>query len=358
VENELNSRLKAHLAGLAIVGLALVAAPNALADNPPTQVSPSPGETLTARSDQLSFQAQATANPTTLLFPTRMDFYVSRDSQTNLDDGVLSNPIDTFRAGAAGDPPLYTAGPGPDANWPYKPGTYYWQAVYHDCTQALDCFNQSSTRTLILDPLPPPDQASPANGATIRFAGRRTFSIRDVPSYSHDATRLNIEFSRSAERASDGTFAHPLLIARPASAGEGVYEHVFGRPFTNHPGTYYWIAERFDCAAEPDPDCYVTSDEVRSFTVAEVPPGTAPNTVLRRHPAHRTHKRRIRFTFRSNLSGASFQCFYTGGWTSCRSPQIFRHLKPGRYRFKVRAVLDGKKDPSPVSWLFRVVRRH
>jgi hypothetical protein len=285
-----------------------------------------------------------------------MDFYISRDDQAG-SDGVLLNAFDIFQAGPVGDPTVYTADPGSDVNWPNKPGTYYWQAVYHVCANAdPNCFGP--IRSLIVDPLPPPAQVSPKDGATIPFAGRRTFSMHDVPSYSHDGTRLLIEFSRSTERAPDGTFVHPKLIARPDSVGGGVYEYDFVRPFTEHPGVYHWIVERFDCAAEPDPDCYVTSDEVRSFTVDGPPPGAVPNTLLKRHPGHRTRKRRIRFSFRSNLPGASFQCFYTGGWTSCRSPETFRHLKRGRYRFKVRAVLDGKKDPTPAKWLFRVVRRH
>jgi hypothetical protein len=350
-------RLKARVAiALAVGGLGLAAAPEALADNPPTLVSPDPGASLTARADQIDFQAQATANPITLLFPSRVDFYVSRNPQTD-SDGVLSTPIETIHAGPVGDPPLYTAGPGSDANWPNKPGTYYWQAAYHDCSQSLDCFNESAIRTLTLAPLPPPSPVSPADDATIAFGGQKTVSVQDTPSYTRDGTHLNIEFARSADLASDGTFSDPMLIApRPAAAGGGLYEYDFGTPFTNGPGTYYWIVERFDCAAEPD--CYVTSDEVRSFTVADPPPGAIPNTILKRHPSHRTSKRRIQFAFRSNLPGARFQCFYTGGWTGCRSPQTFRHLKPGRYRFKARAVLNGKKDPTPVTWLFRVVRGH
>jgi hypothetical protein len=344
-----SSSLKARVAGgLAIAGLALAIAPIALAD--PVPNGPAEGATFTARGAPLSFEASTAVVPA----PGRMDFYVSRDSQPG-SDGVLSNPIDSFFAGPAGTPTSYTATPGSDVSWPNKPGTYYWQAVYHDCVNA-DPNCAGPIRSFILDALPAPKQVLPADDATIPFAGRRTFSIRDAPSYSHDGTRLNIEFSSSPQRAADGTFADPLQIARPQSAGGDLYEYLLHRPFTNRPGTYYWIAERFDCAAEPDPDCFVTSG-VRSFTIREVPPGTAPNTVLKRHPGHRTHKRKIRFRFGASLPGASFQCFYTGGWTRCDSPEIFRHLKPGRYRFKVRAVLDGKKDQTPIKWLFRVVRR-
>jgi hypothetical protein len=357
----MGSRSKIRLTiAVAITGMALSAAPQALADNPPTQVSPSDLASFTARADQIAFQARAPAAP--LPFPSRLDFYVSKSNAIDSDTGVLSSPTEIIHAGPdTSTPPHYTASPDADANWPNRPGTYYWQAVYKDCAQSLppDCLNQSTPlRSFTLDPLPPPTQGSPPDDATIPFGGQRTFSLVDVSSYTHEGTGLYIEFSRSAARAPDGTFANPLLIARPAPAAGSSYEHNFGTPFTNDPGTYYWTVERFDCAAEPDPDCYVTDNEVRSFTVADPPQGVVPNTVLRHHPGHRTHKRRIRFTFGSNVRGASFQCFYTGGWTACQSPQRFRHLKPGRYRFKARAVFKGKKDPTPVRWLFKVVRRH
>ena len=102
----------------------------------------------------------------------------------------------------------------------------------------------------------------------------------------------------------------------------------------------------------------MTNGEIRSFNVAPPDASQPPNTVFTHHPARRTHKRRVRFGFSSTTPGASFQCFYTGGWSTCRSPQRFRRLKPGRYRFKVRAVANGKRDPTPAAWLFRVVRRH
>ena len=217
-----------------------------------------------------------------------MDFYVSRDTDVG-PDGKLLNPIDTFHAGPVGAPPaLYTATPGSDANWPNKPGTYHWQAAYHNCMRAdPNCYGP--IQSLTIDPLPPPTQSLPTDGATIPFGGQMTFAVQDEPSYSHDGAQLNIEFSKRADLAPDGTFAHPLFIVprrgSPPPAG-GLYHYNFTRPFTNNPGTYYWIVERFDCAAEPD--CYVADREVRSFTVAPPvvgdpaghpphPPSGAPN---------------------------------------------------------------------------------
>jgi hypothetical protein len=87
------------------------------------------------------------------------------------------------------------------------------------------------------------------------------------------------------------------------------------------------------------------------------PPATggAPQTTLTAHPPHRTHGRRAFFAFRSSLAGSSFECLYSGGWRNCRSPQRFAGLLAGyRYLFKVRAVKDGVKDPTPAVWSFRV----
>jgi hypothetical protein len=341
--------VKARLAILAGVGgLSLAGVPQALAD--PNPLAPDEGARFTARVDQITFQASTALDPS----PSRIDFYVSREEGDV--SGELSNPIDSFYARPDGGvPPVYEAVPGPDPNWPNKPGTYYWQARYHNCGRAdPKCF--SPIRSLTIDPLPPPTQISPADGAIVRHGGQRTFSVQDIPSYAQDGTRLYIEFSKGTELSPDGTFTDRYLLARPIPAGEGTYEYQFAEPFTRTAGTYYWIVERFDCSAEAD--CYVADGKIRSFTVAPRAARRAPNTILTRHPARRTRHRRVRFAFTSNVPGASFRCFYTGGWSPCRSPQRFRRLKPGRYRFKVRAVANGRRDPTPASWLFRVVRRH
>lgn len=344
-------RRKAWLAALlAASGMALAGAPSALADNPPTPVAPADGASFTARVDQIAFQAQATADPTTLLFPSRMDFYVSDEQATESDTGVLSSPITIAHA------PADSATPGdyavsPTGAWTRTPGTYYWQAVYKDCVQSLppDCMNESPVRSLVVEPQPAPSQVSPGDEATIPFATRQTFTVRGADSDSQGATRLFIEFARDPSLAADGTFAKPLQSVRPTPAGDNRFQYQLG---AQAPGTYYWIVERLDGLA----DGIVTSD-VRSFTVAEPPAGTVPDTLLTHHPGHRTYRRKVRFRFRSDVPGSAFQCFYTGGWTRCDSPEVFRHLKPGRYRFKVRAVLNGRPDPTPAQWLFKIVRR-
>jgi hypothetical protein len=234
--------MRAPLAIVIAIGtLGLAAATEALGDsNPPTQISPANLVSFTASADQIVFQAQIPvgANPS----PNRMDFYISR--VTDVDSaGALSSTIDDIRGGpTSSDPTVYAAGPSSDVNWPDKPGTYFWQAVYHDCAQApVDCFNESAILSFTINP-------------------------------------------------------------RPAGAGN------------------------------------------------------EPNTFLNRRPRHRTHKRKVTFAFSSDVAGAHFRCLYAEGWSHCRSPHTFRHLKPGRYKFKAQAVVNGVKDPTPASWVFKVLR--
>jgi hypothetical protein len=87
--------------------------------------------------------------------------------------------------------------------------------------------------------------------------------------------------------------------------------------------------------------------------VAERP---VPDTFLTHRPKHRTHRRKVAFAFSSDMPGVSYQCFYAQGWADCSSPHTFRHLKPGRYKFQVKAIGSGVEDPTPASWTFRVRR--
>ncbi len=339
--------VRARLAMIAAVGgLALAAAPQALADPIPTAPADDatvhrtrwpthlPGEgqrrhaTRIPRADGLPrLPEQQPCEPEPILTADR-------------DDSIFLPCIGRART--------------PTRSGPNRPGTYFWQARYDDCALA-DPNCSSEIRSLTIDPLRPPTHRLPADGATIPYGEDATFSLEDVGLYARDGTRIEIEFSTGTARSSDGTFADPELIARPTRVAGGLYRYRLSEQITEKPGTHYWIVGRFDSLAEPDG--YVTDGEIRSFTVAPPVPALAPNTVLNGHPPRRTRKRRVRFEFSSTNPDASFQCYYSSGWSRCRSPQRFRRLEPGRYRFKVRAVANGKRDSTPASWLFKVARR-
>jgi streptogramin lyase len=96
----------------------------------------------------------------------------------------------------------------------------------------------------------------------------------------------------------------------------------------------------------------------------------APETKIDKGPAAvvktRRKKAKVKFRFSSPGSVAAFQCSLRRvikkaqlpilTFVPCESPRTYR-LRPGRYRFQVRAVLDGVvSDPTPDVRKFRIVR--
>ena len=157
-----------------------------------------------------------------------------------------------------------------------------------------------------------------------------------------------IDHFHSGPPVSDGTTA-------TYSAGPGTDTN-----WPDKPGLYYWQAVSYDCNPTPT-DCFNESPTTRSLTINPKPASAVNSandldTFLDKHPKHRTHKRTVSFFFSSNVSGAKFQCLYADGWAKCKSPHVFHHLSAGRYKFKVRAKVNGVKDKTPASWVFRILR--
>ncbi|HSK50883.1 MAG TPA: hypothetical protein VK889_10385 [Solirubrobacterales bacterium] len=106
------------------------------------------------------------------------------------------------------------------------------------------------------------------------------------------------------------------------------------------------------------------------------PPPTAaivPETTIKAGPKGRLRiggkRRKVKFRFQSPNLGVGFECRLKrlprkptakaskAVFAPCQSPRAYRR-GPGRYRFAVRAVLDGVADPSPAVRGFRIVRAH
>ncbi|HEX6666492.1 MAG TPA: PQQ-dependent sugar dehydrogenase [Solirubrobacterales bacterium] len=87
------------------------------------------------------------------------------------------------------------------------------------------------------------------------------------------------------------------------------------------------------------------------------PKAAAPQTRLRKRPKLRGTATTAKFVFSSNPAGASFQCRLDAApYKGCRSPRIYRNLKPGKHVFRVRAVEAGATDPTPVVFKWSVTR--
>ena len=102
------------------------------------------------------------------------------------------------------------------------------------------------------------------------------------------------------------------------------------------------------------PNC--TSAEVSWTATTSVPPPdrTPPQTKIKSGPKGHTHSTTAKFKFSSNEGGSTFFCKLDGkAWGSCKSPRSYKHLKPGKHTFRVRARdKAGNVDQSPAkrSW--------
>ena len=102
------------------------------------------------------------------------------------------------------------------------------------------------------------------------------------------------------------------------------------------------------------------------------PAASEPRTRIAKGPKSKVKTRRkraaVRFRFDSPNAGATFECALLKlkkrkkgkpaprpVFKPCASPRSYR-LKPGRYRFLVRAALNGVVDSSPAKRTFRIVR--
>jgi streptogramin lyase len=100
-----------------------------------------------------------------------------------------------------------------------------------------------------------------------------------------------------------------------------------------------------------------------------IPGALRPDTKIRKGPkkvVRTKHKRAsVKFRFSSTTAGATFECALVKKakkgkktpkpkFNSCRSPKKLK-LRPGRYRFSVRAVSGVLVDPTPATSSFRVI---
>jgi glucose/arabinose dehydrogenase len=86
-------------------------------------------------------------------------------------------------------------------------------------------------------------------------------------------------------------------------------------------------------------------------------PQPSPQTRLGTHPPSRGSGTTAKFTFSSSQPGASFKCkLDRKPFRSCRSPKVYKHLKPGDHAFRVIAIgPEGRADPTPSVFRWKVL---
>ena len=155
-------------------------------------------------------------------------------------------------------------------------------------------------------------------------------------------------------------FADPATIGPPGFHSE--YELVVSRPGAGAFGVGYRAARacpgqllRGASATGPlSPFMGATTDLVYRLFAADA---IAPQTRIVAGPRRRATRRRAKLRWRASEPAARSECrLDRGRFERCDSPHRVR-VRPGRHRFRVRAVdLAGNVDPTPAKRTWRVVR--
>jgi hypothetical protein len=87
-------------------------------------------------------------------------------------------------------------------------------------------------------------------------------------------------------------------------------------------------------------------------------PPVVPDTILGGHPKSKVvttkKKIKVKFTFSSDVTGATFQCkLDNGSFAPCTSPKTYK-VKPGKHKFSAEAVSPGGTDSTPATFSFKV----
>jgi hypothetical protein len=165
----------------------------------------------------------------------------------------------------------------------------------------------------------------------------------------------------------------PPGVQRLTASGESTFLGGFPEGFTprqiaSGPGNTIWVTiEKPALAWEV---VRISGLEPPSVPPEEKKKAAAPETMVGKGPKGKVKTRRkrakVRFTFSSTAAGATFECALVKlprgkhkkppkpAFKACRSPKKLS-LKPGRYRFSVRAVSGGVVDPTPATRGFRIV---
>jgi streptogramin lyase len=135
------------------------------------------------------------------------------------------------------------------------------------------------------------------------------------------------------------------------------------------PGNTLWVTLTKNEAKGVVPSVARISGVEKAATIPPPSSTVAPQTKIDKGPKKviktRKKKAKVKFRFSSSAAGAAFQCWLMRvskkaqlailKYKTCKSPKIYR-LRPGKYKFRVRAVIGGTPDLTPAVRNFRIVR--
>jgi len=119
---------------------------------------------------------------------------------------------------------------------------------------------------------------------------------------------------------------------------------------------------QFDISANLEPDCDGDGlgDETQDADLTSCPPPVDtddPETTITKDAPKKTDATRVKFKFRSDEVGSTFECkLDKKPFKACSSPKTVKRLDEGKHRFQVRAIdAAGNPDPTPDKDKFKVI---
>jgi glucose/arabinose dehydrogenase len=287
----------------------------------------------------------------------------------------ITSPLPSFRW-AVGDP-IELDGSAVDANGdPISvPLPYYW------IVRLAHCPDPSHPTACHVHPLQTfagirsPELLAPQHDypsyieAILRVSDDRGLSGTTSLKIDPRTVDLSIASDPPGIELTAGSAAAPTPFAVPAIVGSEIL--LSAPPTADLNGSTYAFQSWSDGGERSRPILVASPTQYTAFYAPtsrpEQPPrllppqNESPQTLLRGHPPKQTRSRTARFSFGSDTAGAGFRCrLDSGRFAPCRSPRVYRKLKPGRHRVEIAAVAPaGLSDASPIRFAWKIsARKH
>jgi glucose/arabinose dehydrogenase len=219
---------------------------------------------------------------------------------------------------------------------------------------ATDARGLTATKSVSIDPHPVQLEID-SDPAGIQLGAGETSAVAPFPLTAIEAANVLLSAPASAEVGG-------VAYTWKEWSGGGARVHSVK---ANTAATYTAVYEEESSGAGPggggggEPTKPEPTQPASPQPPAEIasPPAPLPQTLLRGHPPKRQGATTARFTFSASRPGVHFKCRLDGRpFQSCVSPQVYRHLTPGRHAFRVIAIgSDGQADPTPSVFRWKVL---
>jgi glucose/arabinose dehydrogenase len=258
---------------------------------------------------------------------------------------------------------------------PLTPARLYWRSRLYHCpggpeschAHPLQVFPARESGTLIA-----PDHDLPSHiELSLTATDARGLSATTAVNLYPNVSFLGIDSSPPGIVISAGlqTEATPfgveaiegsgVTLSAPATAEVGG-EHYVWQAWSDKGGRVHAVDAKpgsTNYTAEYSLEGEETSPPAQNPPATAIPPPVVsgvlpvPKVALKAHPPKTTQEDTARFAF-GTTNGDSFKCrLDRGQFKPCRSPQVYKHLKPGQHSFAVVAVVAGAQSkPAKFSW--------